>query len=323
MLYPIKFNPIFKEKIWGGNKLQTILNKNINSNKTGESWEISGVKDNLSEVINGFLKGKTILDLIDEYKSDFLGKKGYEAFGNSFPLLIKFIDASDDLSVQVHPDDIFAQKKHNENGKNEMWLIVDADNDADIIVGVNRNLSKEEYMQFVERDKVNDILNYEKIKSGDAFYIPAGRIHAIMKGTLLAEIQQSSDLTYRIFDWNRKGLDGKLRELHTEQALEVVDLEKKENYFIDYNQTKSYSEKLVSNSYFTVNFLQVRKNEIKNYSNIDSFVIYMCIDGAFLIKYNKDEELLVKKGETVLIPAIIKKLELITIEKTELIEIYI
>lgn len=319
MLYPIKFNPIFKEKIWGGNKLKTFLNKNIISNKTGESWEISGVNNNLSEVTNGALKGKNILELINTYKSQFLGKKIYKTFGNSFPLLIKFIDASDDLSVQVHPNDDFANKKHNENGKNEMWYIVDAENDASIIVGVNKNLTKKEYIQSIEQNKIKNILNYENIKPGDAFYIPAGRIHAIMKGTLLAEIQQSSDLTYRIFDWNRKGLDGKYRELHTKLATEVVDLQKKEYYFINYN---TEGDNLVTNNYFTVNFLRIEKNEHKDYTNIDSFIIYMCLKGSFSIKY-MNKLILVNKGETILIPAIVNKFELICENRIELLEIYI
>jgi len=322
MLYPIKFNPIFKEKVWGGNKLQTILNKNINSAKTGESWEISGVKNNLSEVTNGFLKGKNIIELIEKYKSDFLGHEVYETFGNLFPLLIKFIDASEDLSVQVHPNDIFAKKQHNESGKSELWYIIDADNDADIIVGINKNISKAEYIVAVDKNKIKAVLNYEKIKPGDAFYIPAGRIHAILKGTLLAEIQQSSDLTYRIFDWNRKDLDGKLRELHTNLALEVVDLHKKENYFIDYNKNNKEQENLVSKKYFSVNLLNIKKKKLKDYSKLDSFVIYICINGVFTIKYN-NKKTFVRKGETILIPAIIDRIELFSDNNAKLLEVYI
>jgi len=322
MLYPIKFNPIFKEKVWGGKKLQTILNKKINSTKTGESWEISGVSKNVSVVNNGFLKGKNIQELINEYKSDFLGKAIYAKFGNVFPLLIKFIDASSDLSVQVHPDDKFAQKEHGENGKNELWYIVNADLDADIVVGVKENLSKERFLNLVEQNKTKDFLNFEKIKVQDAFYIPAGRVHAIMAGTLLAEIQQSSDLTYRIFDWNRRGLDGKFRELHTELASKVVDLQKKDNYFIEYQKNSKFTECLVSNNYFTVNVLNLDGNIKKDYSKIDSFVVFMCITGSFSIKYN-NLDYAVTKGDTFLLPAIINNVELFTNEDVQLLEIFI
>lgn len=322
MLYPIKFYPIFKDKVWGGSKLQNVLNKKINSDKTGESWEISGVKDNLSIVCNGHLKGLNITELIKKYQYDLVGKKVYERFGDFFPLLIKFIDAKDDLSVQVHPNDDYAKKKHNENGKTEMWYVVDADKDTEMIIGVNKNLTKSEYLKYVNENKVRDILNFEKIEAGDAFYIPAGRIHAIMNGTLLAEIQQNSDLTYRIYDWDRKGLDGKYRELHTEDASEVVNLNKEENYFINYNRNSLNSENLVSSDYFTVNILQIEGNKNKVYSEIDSFIIYMCIKGSLTIKYNNKDTIL-DKGETILIPAKIKQIELFPNDKTELLEIYI
>jgi len=322
MLYPIKFYPIFKDKIWGGTKLKSVLNKKTNSEKTGESWEISGFKDNLSIVSNGKLKGKNIIELIEKYKGDFVGKKVFKDFGIFFPLLIKFIDAEDDLSVQVHPDDVFAKLEHNENGKAEVWYVVDTDENTDMIIGVNKNLTKSEYLQYVNENNIKSILNFEKIKSGDAFYIPAGRIHAIMKGTLLAEIQQNSDLTYRIFDWNRKGLDGKYRELHTELAAEVVNLKKEDNYFIDYLKHSNKPEELVSNSYFTVNVLQVEKNENRDIIKIDSFIIYMCIDGSLSLKY-ENEQFDLQKGETILLPAIINSIDLFPKGKTKLLEIYI
>ena len=322
MLYPIKFYPIFKEKVWGGTKLKSVLNKNIKSEKTGESWEISGVKNNLSIVSNGRLEGIDIQELIETYKSDVVGKKTYSKFGNVFPLLIKFIDAKDDLSVQVHPDNIYAKLKHNENGKNEMWYVVDADKGSDMIVGINNNLTKKEYLQYVKGNNIKDILNFEKIKCGDAFDIPAGRIHAIMKGTLLAEIQQNSDLTYRIFDWNRKGLDGEYRELHTEHAAEVVNLNKKDNYFIKYIKDTGNAEKLISNIYFTVNIIQFDNSLKRGFEKLDSFIIYMCVKGSLKIKYGTSE-ISLQKGETILIPAIIKQIELKPHEKTELLEIYI
>ncbi len=321
MLYPFKFNPIFIEKVWGGKKLQTILNKNIYSDKTGESWEISAIKNKVSVVSNGHYSGKNIQELIDIYQADFLGKKVYDNFGKTFPLLIKFIDASDDLSVQVHPDDIFAQKVHKQNGKNEMWFVVDADFDSELILGVKKTLTKPEYIRSVEEKSLSQILNSVKVSSGDALYIPAGRIHAIKKGVLLAEIQQSSDLTYRIYDWDRKDLNGKFRELHNELAVEVVELAVKGNYFIDYNKQEEFN-KLVSNQYFSVNYLQLTGLTKKDYSEIDSFVVLMCISGGFSVSY-KDEIIIVNKGETVLIPAVINTIELNPENHTELLEVYI
>ncbi len=321
MLYPLKFNPIFIEKVWGGKKLQTILNKDICSEKTGESWEISAIKNKMSVVTNGHHSGKNIQEIINEYKADFLGKKVYDNFGNTFPLLIKFIDASDDLSVQVHPDDIFAQKVHKQNGKNEMWFVVDADFDSELILGVKKTLTKPEYIRSVEEKSLSKILNSEKVSSGDALYIPAGRIHAIKKGVLLAEIQQSSDLTYRIYDWDRKDLNGKYRELHNELAVEVVELDAKGNYFIDYIK-QDESNKLVSNQYFSVNYLQFTGLSKKDYSEIDSFVVLMCISGGFSLSY-KDEIMNVNKGETILIPAVINTIELNSENHTELLEVYI
>ena len=321
MLYPFKFNPIFIEKVWGGKKLQTILNKNIYSEKTGESWEISAMKNKVSVVSNGHYYGKNVQELIDIYQADFLGKKVYNNFGKTFPLLIKFIDASDDLSVQVHPDDIFAQKVHKQNGKNEMWFVVDADFDSELILGVKKTLTKPEYIRSVEEKNLSQILNSVKVSSGDALYIPAGRIHAIKKGVLLAEIQQSSDLTYRIYDWDRKDLNGKYRELHNELAIDVVELAAKGNYFIDYNKQEEFN-KLVSNQYFSVNYLQLTGLTKKDYSEIDSFVVLMCISGGFSVSY-KDQIINVNKGETILIPAVINIIELNSENHTELLEVYI
>lgn len=320
MLYPFKFNPIFIEKVWGGKKLQTILNKNIYSEKTGESWEISAMKNKVSVVSNGHYYGKNVQELIDIYQADFLGKKVYNNFGKTFPLLIKFIDASDDLSVQVHPDDIFAQKVHKQNGKNEMWFVVDADFDSELILGVKKTLTKPEYIRSVEEKNLSQILNSVKVSSGDALYIPAGRIHAIKKGVLLAEIQQSSDLTYRIYDWDRKDLNGKYRELHNELAIDVVELAAKGNYFIDYNKQEEFN-KLVSNQYFSVNYLQLTGLTKKDYSEIDSFVVLMCISGGFSVSY-KDQIINVNKGETILIPAVINTIELNSENHTELLEVY-
>ena len=322
MIYPLKFKPIIKEKVWGGTKLNSILNKKVHTNNAGESWELSGVENNLSEVVNGPLKGKNIKELINIYKSDLVGKRVYSKFNNFFPLLIKFIDASNDLSVQVHPDDETAQKRHKENGKNEMWYIIDADEDADLILGVKENLSKSEYIDHVNKKTLRDVLNHVKIKCKDVAYIPAGRIHAVMKGVFLAEIQQCSDLTYRIYDWDRKDLNGNYRQLHTDEAKDVVDLQKHNNYLINYDLKKNDSVNLCKNKYFTVNLIKFDNNIAKNYLPLDSFVIYICISGKFSIN-SKKGELTAEKGDTILIPANINDVELIPDEKSEILEVYI
>jgi mannose-6-phosphate isomerase len=321
-LYPLKFTPIFKEKVWGGTKLRDILNKETPVELIGESWEISGIQNNLSVIRNGKLKGKTLNELIETYKSDFLGNKVFKEFGYDFPLLIKFIDAADDLSVQVHPDNNFAKKTHNENGKNEMWYIVDNLPDAEIIIGFNKTLTKSEYAKAVKDKNLVPFLNRIKVKKGDYFYMPAGRIHAIMKGVLLAEIQQSSDLTYRIFDWNRKDKNGEYRELHTNLALEVIETEKYTQNNKTVDEIKNQSVELFSNSFFTVNKIIADKQKVFEYEHIDSFVIYMCISGGFNVAY-KNFAISVKKGETVLIPACIKKIEIIPEKYSEILEVYI
>ena len=323
MLYPLKFKSIYKEKVWGGNKLKTILNKkDITSNKTGESWEISACENDISLINNGELAGKSLTQIVETEKSKLVGEKIYSKYGNKFPLLIKFIDANDDLSVQVHPNDNIAQKNHNLNGKTEMWYIVEADKNSKIIAGLNRDSSKKEYFNLLGKKEIKNILNFETGKAGDVFFIPSGRIHAICKGVLLAEIQQTSDLTYRIYDWDRAGTDGKPRELHTKLAAEAIDYKKKERYKTDYFAKINKSCNLNVCEYFTVNLLEFDKIIQKDYSGLDSFVIYMCVEGQFDIDYGNGT-VNVKKGETVLIPAELKNIKLITYKKAKLLEIYI
>lgn len=322
MLYPLKFKPIIKEKVWGGTKLSNILKKKVLTNHAGESWEISGIENNLSEVINGPLKGKNIKELINIYKGDFIGLSVYNQFNDFFPLLIKFIDAGGDLSVQVHPDDETAQILHKENGKNEMWYVINTDKDAGLILGVKENLSKYEYVKHVKQKTLKNVLNTVKVKTGDVAYIPAGRIHAILKGVFLAEIQQSSDLTYRIYDWDRKDLKGNYRQLHTEQAKEVVDLNKHKDYLINYDLKTNESVNLCRNKYFTVNLIDFDKTITKNYQSQESFIIFVCTSGNFKIRYKQDE-LNVNKGETVLIPACINEIELLTTGRSKILEVYI
>lgn len=324
LLYPLKFKPIYKEKIWGGTKINTILNKNISKLKDcGESWEISGVTESISIVKNGFLKNNNLQEIVEVYMGDILGDKVYEKFGDEFPLLIKFIDANDNLSIQVHPNDELARQRHYANGKTEMWYIISADKDSQLISGFNKEINKEIYLKHLANNTLTEILNFEKVKSGDVFFIPSGRVHAIGKGILLAEIQQTSDVTYRIFDWNRKDANGKSRELHTELALDALDFSHYDNYKTKYATKINDSSNLINCQYFTTNLLEFDKEIEKDYNLLDSFVIYMCLEGSYTIEYNENDKIKIIKGETVLLPAVLENISLIPDKKTKLLEVYI
>ena len=320
--YPIKFKPILKEKIWGGNKLKEILNKDSGCENLGESWEISGVKNDISVVENGPLKGQTLNHLLDTYKEDFLGKKNFEVFGAKFPLLIKFIDAKTELSVQLHPDDEIAKKEHNSFGKTEMWYIMQADIGAEINVGFKKSISEAEYLEHLNSGKITELLNFEKVKKGDAFFIKPGKVHAIGAGVLLAEIQQTSDITYRIYDWGRVDAQGNSRELHTDLALEALDFERKDDFKREYPSKENESNRVVSCEYFTTNFLPVNGRLEKDYSAVDSFVIFMCVSGNAQVSIEGNSEV-IEQGQTLLIPAKNDKIELSSQEGAELLEVYV
>ncbi|MGI0105776.1 type I phosphomannose isomerase catalytic subunit [Salinimicrobium sp. WS361] len=319
--YPIKFEPILKEKIWGGNKLRTILNKDSNREDLGESWEISGVKGDISVVQNGALKGQTLNALLEEYKEGLLGKKNFKKFGAEFPLLIKFIDAKTELSVQLHPHDDIAKKRHNSFGKTEMWYIMQADEGAEINVGFKKSISKEEYLEHLNSGKITELLNFEKVEKGDSFFINTGKVHAIGAGVLLAEIQQTSDITYRIYDWDRVDAEGNSRELHTDLALDAIDFEKKDDFKRTYKREENHSTNIASCEYFTTNFLPVKGEIVKDYAQLDSFVIYMCVSGDAEISVSGNSEKIVQ-GQTLLIPAEVKEVQ-ITSEGVELLEVFV
>lgn len=319
--YPIKFRPILQDKIWGGSKLRDILNKDTKREQVGESWEISGVEGHISVVENGDEKGKSLKDLISEYKGKLLGERIYQEFGNDFPLLIKFIDAKTDLSVQLHPNDELAKQRHNSFGKTEMWYIIQADKGSKLNIGFNKDLDKREYLEYLENGKITELLNFEEVKKGDSVFINTGKVHAIGGGVLLAEIQQTSDITYRIYDWDRVDDEGKGRDLHTALALDAIDFEKKNDYWLNYEDHENESSEIASCEYFTTNFLPVKGEIEKDYSSLDSFVIYMCVEGKSRISVgDKSEEL--KKGQSILIPAAVEKVKL-TAKEAELLEIYI
>ena len=318
----LKFEPILKDKIWGGEKLATLLNKRSNRKDIGESWEISDVKGDTSIVSNGELAGKDLKQLILDYKSDLVGEKIYKHFGEKFPLLIKFIDAKEALSIQLHPHDDLAKKRHNSFGKTEMWYVMQADEKANLIVGFQKEVTSEEYIKHLENKKLIDILNVDEVDKGDVYFIPTGRVHAIGAGVLLAEIQQTSDITYRIYDWDRPNPDGTFRDLHTEEAIDAIDYSAKENYKTAYSKTENTSSEIVSCPYFTTNVLPLKGEISINHSDKDSFVIYMCVAGSVVFKYNKQSEKL-EMGETILVPACIKDISISSEGKSELLEVYI
>jgi mannose-6-phosphate isomerase len=321
-LYPLKFNPVYSYRIWGGNKLKTVLNKDYSEDSIGESWEISDVENNETLVSDGELKGKSLKELIKEFKSELVGHNVYETFGNNFPLLIKFIDAKTPLSIQVHPSNALAKERHNSFGKNEMWYVMEAEKGAELIIGFNQKTNKESYQKHLNKFTVTEILNIEKVNQGDTFYIPTGRVHAIGAGVLLAEIQQTSDITYRIYDYDRVDkATGKKRELHTDLALDAIDFNLYDDYKTVYAKQANISNKLLHSPYFKTNFIHIKEKLSRDLTNIDSFIIYICVDGALEIKCNHQNTNL-KKGETLLVPANIVFLEFIS-EDVKLLEVYI
>ena len=287
-LYPLKFRLILKTVVWGGEKIAPFKGIETEQHNIGESWELSGVKGNESVVSEGELAGRTITDLIDEYKGALVGGKVYAENGNVFPLLIKFIDAKSDLSIQVHPDDRLAAERHNSKGKTEMWYVVGADEGAHLLSGLNRDLTPEEYVSMVENNTITDALTDFKVKPGDVFFLPAGRIHAIGTGCFIAEIQQTSDITYRIYDYGRLGLDGKPRELHTELAKDAIDYKVYPEYKTAYEEKANEENRLVSCKYFTTTQLDIDKPLVKDLSGLDSFLVVICIEGSGELVDNED-----------------------------------
>ena len=320
-LYPLKFYPILKERLWGGTKLGTLLGKELKSDLIGESWELSGVTGDVSIVANGSFKGTALTDLINRFPEEILGKSVLERFGKEFPILIKFIDAQKDLSIQLHPNDELARKRHNSFGKTEMWYIMDADKDAELIIGFKEDISKETYVESLKNDTLTDLLNYENVKEGDAYFISAGKIHAIGAGVLIAEIQQTSDQTYRVYDYNRKDAQGNLRELHTELSIDAISYVKQDDFKVGYGQEENVSNPMVNCPYFKTNFISLNKNIKFDVSDRDSFTIYMCLDGDVKIA-NDFGSISIKKGETVLVPAITSHI-LLNSERAKLLEITI
>lgn len=310
-MYPLKFHPILKERLWGGKKLGSVLGKEIESDITGESWELSAVSGDDSVVSNGPLAGTALSRLIQDDPVALLGQEIIDRFGLEFPILIKFIDASKDLSIQLHPNDQLARERHNSFGKTEMWYIMDSDKGAELIIGFEADVTKEAYVQSLEQNTITDLLHYQRVNKGDTFFINTGKIHAIGAGILLAEIQQTSDITYRVYDFNRKDKNGALRELHTELALDAIDFERKDDFYVSYSKTSDTLNTMVDSPYFKTNYLDLTTNFSQDLSSVLSFLIYMCVEGKATI-VNEDGEVDVKKGETVLISADTKAIQILT-----------
>jgi len=319
-LYPIKFTPILKDKIWGGNKLKTILHKKSESQNTGESWEISDVEDNVSVVSNGTLKGQSLRELLVHFGPELLGENNYKHFGNTFPLLIKFIDAKQDLSIQLHPNDELAKKRHNSFGKTEMWYVMQADTDAKLIVGFNQKVTSETYIKHLNDKTLTEILNFDAVKEGDTYFIESGRVHAIGAGVLLAEIQQTSDVTYRVYDWDRVDSKGNARDLHNDLAVDAINFNMPNDFLKSYTKEENTSNIMVDCPYFKTSYVKVTA-PIKKENKQDSFIIYMCVKGEARVIGNGIETQL-NYGETLLMPAAIKTYDIISSEAT-LLEVYV
>ena len=299
----MKFEPILKQTLWGGDKINDYKHLNNSLTHIGESWEISGVPGHESVVANGPWKGTALPALIDRLGADLVGRDNYERFGTLFPLLVKFIDARLDLSIQVHPDDRLAHERHGCPGKNEMWYVIAAEPGAQLCVGLSHPISPEEYERRIADGSIEDVLCFHKLQAGDVFHIPAGRVHSIGAGAFIAEIQQTSDITYRIYDYNRRDDNGRLRELHTEWARDAIDYTVQADYRTHYTPHTNEPVELVSSPHFTTSLYDLTEDMHCDYSELDTFIIYICTKGAATLCDDAGSELAISQGETVLIPA--------------------
>lgn len=298
---PLSFEPIFKERIWGGTKLNSVFDKKIISEYTGESWELSSIKGSESVVSNGIYANQTLNELIEKYAEEILGTAVLARFGKQFPLLFKYLDAREALSIQVHPNDEVAQKRHQSFGKTEMWYVVEAQENAKIIVGFEPKTTRQKFQNAIANQQITSLLTEKKAKNGDAFFIKTGTVHAIGAGILIAEIQQTSDITYRIYDFDRKDANGNTRELHLDLAFEAIDFEAKDAQ-IDYQTKPDIANKMIDCQYFTTNIICLQTN-LSVSKTPSSFTVYMCVEGSFSITLNQ-KCFTYQKGDTILIPAV-------------------
>lgn len=318
----MKFMPLFKNKVWGGNKIKSFGFDYDPLPNCGELWALSSVKDNESVVSNGFLAENTLSEVLEIYMGELIGERNYQRFGNEFPILIKLIDSNDKLSIQVHPDDQLARERGMENGKTEMWYILEAEPKAEIVDGFEKAVTQDEYQQYLAQGRLEEILHVEYPQNGDTFFIPAGRVHALGKGLLLAEIQQTSDCTYRIYDYNRPDTNGQLRQLHTAEALAAIDFSRLKDGKTHYNYKPNATTQLASCSYFTTNLISLDKPLRKDFLSLDSFVVYFCVEGIAAVRC-LDTICPIHAGECVLVPAVADIVELFSEGPAKLLEVYI
>lgn len=322
-MYPLKFKPILKQTIWGGDRIIPFKHLNENLPNVGESWEISGVPGNESVVANGEFRGKTLRELINIFREELVGESVYKRFSTTFPLLIKFIDARQDLSIQVHPDDETAKKRHNSLGKTEMWYVMDATEGAKLRSGFKTKIGPKEYKELVHNSTITDVLAEYEIKKGDVFFLPAGRVHSIGAGAFIAEIQETSDITYRIFDFDRKDANGNTRELHTELAKDVIDYEVHDDYRTQYIPEMNEPVELVACPYFTTSVYDMTETINCDYTELDSFVIYICMEGSCTITNNEGDSIELQAGESTLLAATTQEVTIEPHDHVKLLETYV
>lgn len=323
MLYPLTFKPILKSVIWGGSQICPFKGITPTEEGVGESWELSHVDDNFSVVAEGELANKSLDELIKEYGKELVGGKVMERFGSRFPLLIKFIDARDNLSIQVHPDDELAKVRHNSFGKTEMWYVIKADKGASLYSGFSQQIDKEEYVKRVGNNTIMDVLKKYDVSEGDVFFLPAGRVHAIGAGCFIAEIQQTSNITYRIYDYNRKDKNGNTRELHTELAKDAIDYTLYPDYRTHYKAHTNATVNLADCKYFTTNLIELDTVMVRDFEELDSFVVYICMEGSATLRDCNGYEIRIHQGQTALIPANNKTVAIIPAPKAKFLEAYI
>ena len=324
-MYPLKFEPILKQTLWGGDKIIPFKHLNETLPNVGESWEVSAVEGSESVVANGADKGYTLPEMVRKYKEELVGEANYARFGNKFPLLIKFIDAKLDLSIQVHPGDELAKKRHNSFGKNEMWYVIAADKGAKLISGFAEEITPKEYKDRVHNGTFAEVLQTCAIEPGDVFYVPAGRVHGIGAGAFVAEIQQTSDITYRIFDYNRKDKDGKSRELHTSQAMDAINFsDVQDDFRTEYERVQNEPVEMVASPYFTTSVYDMTEEITCDYSELDSFVIFICVEGSCRLTDDNQNEITLRTGETVLLPAADQEVTIVPEgQRVKLLETYV
>ena len=322
-MYPLKFEPILKQTLWGGDKIISFKQLNDTRTEVGESWEISAVEGSESIVAEGPDKGMTLTEVLSKYREELLGEANYARFGVKFPLLVKFIDARQDLSIQVHPSDELAKKRHNSMGKTEMWYVIGADKGAKLRSGFSEQITPKEYKDRVYNNTITEVLQEYDIQPGDVFFLPAGRVHSIGAGAFIAEIQQTSDVTYRIYDFDRKDAKGNVRELHTDLAREAINFEVLDDYRTQYDVVENEPIELVACPYFTTSLYDMTEEITCDYSELDSFVIFVCVEGSCTLYDNEKNEVSFKAGETVLMPASIQEVTIVPNGKVKLLETYV